>query len=207
MAQIRGKVRTGDHIWVCRLGDVTDMLDLEYAPIPPLTAVMAIDPGLNGTGWALWIGTRLVPTGVGVLRKKHDTFVHNADWLADELVRVMIRRNDSTNAGNSALRGTALNVVCEFPEYQTGADRTMGWMRGDLQKLTYLVGVIARATYHHGATFEPVAVSKWKGQLPKQIVTDRIRQKIGRAACDRLGIKTHAWDATGIGLWRLGHTL
>jgi len=189
---------------------------LDVSPLPPATALLAIDPGLNGTGWAFW-GPRTLskkyvppPTTVGVMRKRHDTFVATANWLADELLFDVVRgnRKDVCSVHLSRACGCSpappLVVTCEFPEYQTGASRSMGWMRGDLQKLTYLVGVLGRMTYAAGAVFEPVPVSQWKGQLPKDVVTDRIINKLGNAACERLGIKTHAWDATGIGLWRLG---
>jgi len=156
-------------------------------------SVLAIDPGINGTGYALWEKQpkgktlRPVPSEVGVLRKRFDSYVTTANWIADQLEGY----------------GTAnLIVTCEFPEFQTSASRSMGWMRGDLQKLTYLVGVLGRT--FRGGSFEPVPVSQWKGQLPKDVVTRRIVQELGTADCERLGIKTHAWDAVGIGLWRLG---
>jgi len=92
-------------------------------------------------------------------------------------------------------------VVCEFPQYQESAGRSMGWRTGDLQRLTFLTGVFAARL--HPAEFYPVVPSQWKGQLPKSIVEDRIRTRLGAAVCRRLKIRTHAWDAVGIGLWAL----
>ena len=166
---------------------------IERTTLDNSTALLAIDPGLNGTGWAMWHPPRSpAPTAAGVLRKRFDNYVVTANWLADELQKVINRRK------------VGMIVTCEFPEYQTGATRTMGWMRGDLQKLTYLVGVLSRMVHDQGAVFEPVPVSQWKGQLPKDIVIDRIQHALGARTCTKLGITTHAWDATGIGLWRLG---
>jgi hypothetical protein len=147
------------------------------------------------------------PAATGVLRKRFNNYVATANWLADELQKITRNRALCAVHRSSAcgcVAGTSLVVTCEFPEYQTGASRSMGWMRGDLQKLTYLVGVLSRMSHDQGAVFEPVPVSQWKGQLPKDIVIDRIQQALGTRACTKLGITTHAWDATGIGLWRLG---
>lgn len=185
-------------------------------------ALLAVDPGINGTGWALWksrsaLGKRLSsePDMVGVMRKRFDSFVGATNWLADELYVATGMARWTCSAHRSAVCGCgpkpAIIVTCEFPEFQTSASRSMGWMRGDLQKLTYLVGAIGYMTYarlaeknHPGSLFEPVPVSQWKGQLPKTVVESRIRDTLGNRVCERLDIKTHAWDAVGIGLWRLG---
>lgn len=181
-------------------------------PLPPSSALLAIDPGINGTGWALWRSTgHVAPDEVGVLRKRFEgdgSFVPASNWLAEQL-RVVINTRRKTCAVHHSRNCLCIAippmvVSCEFPEFQTGASRSMGWMKGDLQKLTYLVGTLGHMTYMTGCVFEAVPVSRWKGQLPKDIVTDRIIEKLGNKTCERLGIKTHAWDATGIGLWRLG---
>lgn len=168
---------------------------IDRTPLEPSVSLLAVDPGINGTGWALWDRTdHAAPTRVGILRKKHDHYHDAAYWIAVQLRLVIAHRE----VGNSIV------VTCEMPEYQTGAARSMGWMRGDLQKLTFLVGAIGYMAREEVCKFEPVPVSQWKGQLPKDVVTDRIIRIVGAKKCEALGIKTHAWDATGIGLWRLG---
>lgn len=187
------------------------------------TAVLAIDPGINGTGWSMWqsVPPKMapslisnVPSEVGVLRKRFGSFVDAATWIADEVYAVTgrarwycpVHRQHWCGCGKQP----QLIVTCEFPEFQTSAARSMGWMRGDLQKLTFLTGVLARAVTRHTnhdiqqATFEPVPVSQWKGQLPKDVVQRRIEKELGLPNTRNLDIKTHAWDAVGIGLWRLG---
>lgn len=180
------------------------------------TAVLAVDPGVAGTGWALWPSIRrgsippVAPDAVGVLTPRGGTFVDKSDAIADELSVITGRARYHCNLHRSHFCGCAkqpeILITCEMPEFQASATRSMGWARGDLQKLTYLVGAIGYMA--HNATtncvMEPVPVSQWKGQLSKAIVTDRILQALGAAACGRLNIKTHAWDAVGIGLWRLG---
>jgi hypothetical protein len=182
------------------------------------TALLAVDPGINGTGWALWKSLprdgkpTTAPDHVGVLQKRHGSYVETANWITDELYVVTGIARWMCAVHRSCVCGCgpqpSIRVTCEFPEFQTSASRSMGWMRGDLQKLTYLVGCIGHMTYmlttkNTGSMFEPVPVSQWKGQLPKAVVESRIRDSLGATACNRLGIKTHAWDAVGIGLRRL----
>lgn len=95
-----------------------------------------------------------------------------------------------------------MRLVCEFPEFQSGAGREMGWRKGDLQKLTFLIGSIYWATRPQ-VVFFPVSPSKWKGQLPKSVVEHRVIESLGKETCARLKLRTHAWDAAGIGLWAI----
>lgn len=150
-------------------------------------ALLAIDPGLAGTGWALWIEPAVedAPNKVGVI----PPFGPRLD-LAERCEHIVMAlpymAHDSI-------------VVCEFPEFQGDTGRMMGWRKGDLQKLTFLVGYIAGRLEQH--RFVGVRPSIWKGQLPKSVVEDRITERLGKAWVTASGVKTHAWDAVGIGLW------
>jgi hypothetical protein len=163
-----------------------------------MRSLLALDPGLNGTGYAMWKSRsraehharRWAPDQVGVINVRGP----EVDWweralMIAELVALM-RYSERTR------------VVCEFTEYHQAAHRVMSWKTGDLQKLTFLSGVIFAMTRPN--SFFPIVTSGWKGQLSKRLVEERIRKKLGRETCERLGIKTHAWDAVGIGLWALG---
>lgn len=150
----------------------------------PHNALLAIDPGLSGTGWAIWYANTGIPHSVGVIpaMKGEDLAIRCLN-----ITSLLPYFNDGSV------------IVCEFPEFQEGSQRSMGWRKGDLQKLTFLVGYIAGC--YPKCRFVPVKPSTWKGQLPKAIVADRITDRLGKAAVEELKIKTHAWDAVGIGLW------
>jgi hypothetical protein len=136
-------------------------------------------------GWAYWVDDQDdAPTRVGVIPPAP------GDVLALRCKAMMCRLPVIDASGI---------IVCEFPEFQEGSARSMGWRKGDLQKLTFLVGYIAGFHRHH--TFVPVKPSTWKGQLPKSIVADRITTRLGQEWVEASGVKTHAWDAVGIGLW------
>lgn len=156
--------------------------------------MLSIDPGLTGTGyvvWQWWAGsvTPAVPIAAGVLTAPagHHSLGVRARVLADRL-RVL--------QGNVE----PWTVVCEFPEYQESSGRSMGWRTGDLQRLTFLIGVIAGRTE---GTFIEVTPHVWKGQLPKSVVQQRVINQLGSDVCEMLNLKTHAWDAAGIGLWAI----
>jgi hypothetical protein len=151
-----------------------------------------IDPGLNGTGWAEFHDGAL--TAAGVLNVPH-----RLKTLPFELRGLELARQLQTVMCDAPFH---TKVVCEMPHHFGNVGSDMGWKKGDLQKLTYLVGLF------HGVLapvdFQPVLVRDWKGQLPKAVVTERIKRILGDYACQQVGIVSHAWDAVGIGLWALG---
>jgi hypothetical protein len=94
-------------------------------------------------------------------------------------------------------------VYSEFPQFYQDPGGEMCAARGDLQKLTFSVGVLAECCFNRNIDFVPILVSEWKGQLPKKIVNERILQILGPVACREFD--THIWDAVGIGLFAKGH--
>lgn len=118
-----------------------------------------------------------------------DDVVARARWLAS------IIKSDSGFA-----EWVNVTAVIEFPEFQAGAARQMGWKTGSLQRLTFLVGVMAGYLPEDWRIIL-VSPSGWKGQLPKDVVERRMTRHYGAAVCAALNVKTHAWDALGIGEW------
>lgn len=163
------------------------------------SSLLALDPGLNGTGWAFWRFAELwrCPTKIGVIKATD----RKAEWpeRAQDIAK-QVRRLCEADTW----------VVSEFTEYHAAASSNMGWKTGDLQRLTFLCGVIAGRV--HPVSFLPVTTSGWKGQLPKDVAAKRVAKILGAVTVARLGLPeiqrrsdTHAWDAVGIGLWALKH--
>ena len=155
--------------------------------------LLAIDPGLQGTGVAIWKGDGTVPMFTAVL---HSHQPRGADWIdrTDSLalqVRALVKDHDIRH------------VVCEFMEMHQSARAQMMWKTGDFQRTLFLIGTFHGVTKHR-STFKVVPPSEWKGQLPKSVVITRIRKLFGELTCRRLKIESHAWDAVGIGLWHRG---
>jgi hypothetical protein len=168
----------------------------------PWSKMLAIDGGLSGTGLALFErdATGIMhPTRVDVFTpKKTLGYMAKAQAIVDFiLVSYFSSFSESYSPGGPSFHG-----VLEFPAYQEGAQRSMGWKSGDLQKLTYLIGVLTAGIPWTRVTH--VLPRDWKGQLPKDVVERRLRRDLGEDVCQKLAVKTHGWDALGIGLHVLG---
>jgi Holliday junction resolvasome RuvABC endonuclease subunit len=165
---------------------------------PSWTRVLAIDPGLGGTGWALWTSEPQAhpvwtPVNIGVIygKAKDDTLAARCEEIAVQLNRHQLE--------TSWMFPTA--VLVELPQHMASA-AGIAAQSGGIYKLTFLAGYLARALYP--ADVFVVNPGEWKGQLPKSVTQHRIERVLGKPLCKRLNIKTHAWDAVGIGLWAMG---
>jgi len=145
-------------------------------------------------GWAYWDQQQVIltddmcfPNRVGLLRapRKLD-LTERARWLANEL---------TDRIGNDIL--FIPDIVCEYPSWHGGP---LGWQTGDLQKLVFLVGVMAG--FFSDNHFTPVTPKEWKGQLPKSVVVRRLIKRFGTGVTATW--ERDMWDAVGIGLWKLG---
>ena len=76
--------------------------------------------------------------------------------------------------------------------------------RGDTLRMGHFCGFAHAQSILIGATFEPVTVSEWKGQLDKKLVIERLTRLIGDTTTHGGKIQGHAWDACGLALYSLG---
>lgn len=166
-----------------------------------MKSLLSLDPGLTGTGYAFWSKPFKAPNEIGVLKASKGEWWDRAHDIAMQIEEMCSEREHHKAHGTK--------VVAEFTEYHAAATSNMGWRTGDLQRLTFLCGVIAG--HVHPRVFIPVTTSGWKGQLPKHVAAQRVEKILGRNVCRELGLPkierrsdTHAWDAVGIGLWALG---
>jgi hypothetical protein len=157
----------------------------------PITtrSLVAIDPGLNSMGVALWGSVRNDST-------TPETFLLKAPRKLDLAPRALwIARQLASQLPRGFERG---DFVCEYPAWH---GIQLGWAAGDLQKLVFLVGVLA-GYFNTAHSFTPVTPKEWKGQLPKDVVKRRLVKKFGPGATREW--ERDMWDAVGIGLWKLG---
>jgi hypothetical protein len=157
------------------------------------TALMAIDPGLNSLGWAYWRRTPSdsPPLRVGLIKApRRMDLAPRALWVAKELQKeLIIIRKEYVHD---------VDFVSEYPEWM---NIQLGWSKGDLQKLVFLVGVLA-GYFNEARSFTPVKPNEWKGQLPKDVVIRRLTKRFGPGATREW--EKDVWDAVGIGLWKMG---
>lgn len=154
----------------------------------PFPHLISIDPGLSGTGWARWSNTQLEAVGVIHDRAKDDTLAARCRGIASQILKHIHRFGD-------------MHVFIEMPQHMASA-KGIAAQSGSVYKLAFLVGYLAADVY----PCEVIVVTpqEWKGQLPKDVVQRRIERILGRSKCRAVGIRSHAWDAVGIGLFALG---
>ena len=95
---------------------------------------------------------------------------------------------------------------CEWPAYFDTAGGRMAAVKDSLQKIVFIVGRVAEMCYQHSIDFGFVPVNDWKGQMSKDAVIWRLKNKKLQDFEIRLAeaAGTHAWDAVGIGCYVLG---
>lgn len=154
---------------------------------------LAIDPGLQGLGVAYWRSVDIAPDWVEVIGPTKGEWIDRAGRMARR-VRELLRQEGHWKQ---------TTVVCELMEMHMSARAQMMWRAGDFQRTLVLIGMIAQAVSPcHVVLVKP---SEWKGQMPKSVTETRIRKQLGCGTCPQLkGMKSHGWDAIGIGLWARG---
>jgi hypothetical protein len=164
-----------------------------------LPALLAIDPGLQGTGAAFWRSNRqTAPDWVDVITYRKGEWTDRAMAIAGQIKERLVEE---------VSRGSMLGpvtFVCELMEMHQSARAQMMWKSGDFQRTLVFTGMMVARVHRYVDEVELVKPSQWKGQLPKAIANRRVAAILGEKACRELDIQTHAWDAVGIGLWKLG---
>jgi hypothetical protein len=171
---------------------------------------ISIDPGLEGTGLAIWEG-----------------FGTENDWRTIEPpVKVLSNIHSLSNTWEGRLEDIAGQVSLEFgllyhqklalvshtyiewPHYRTDPVGQTATAKGDIYKLSALIGAlmyVAGNKYTSEVVLVPVL--DWKGQLPKSVVARRCQDLLNYPAKgdNKLHISSHGWDAVGIGLHAKGY--
>lgn len=144
---------------------------------------ISIDPGLNGTGYAIWDKKwNLLDNGVIIFSDRYEL-------------------ETRINLYSSAVRNLVLKNHCkflyiEYPAFFNTVKGSVTASGGGLVKLSVLIGAICGRSR---ILYEFVPVVKWKGQLPKKVVENRIK-----GILPKVNAKSHDWDAIGIGLYKKG---
>lgn len=149
---------------------------------------MSIDPGITGSGFAIWQGKRFQHAGIvfpGKIKKWQPAGYQVAAQL-HEIAKI----------------NKIEKVFCEFPAFFQGGKGQVTAKSGSLVKLAWFCGFLETLFVTEFTPFEQVRVIDWKGQLPKDVVERRICKILKRGITKNL--KSHMWDAVGIGLYKHG---
>ncbi len=168
-----------------------------YKPFGEIGNFLTIDPGLGGTGWALWS------------RETFDDLCHPINsgsisfdrqdrpwwWTCNEI---------ACRVAELARQMSVFNVYAELPKFMEGGKGLATARDGDLIKLTAVFGaIIGAACNNQSRQFCPVPIQEWKGNMPKDVFEPRILAKLkGWKPTTKT---SHEIDAVGIGLFVKGH--
>ncbi len=173
---------------------------------------MSIDPGLGGTGYAVWSVTKfdelVPPIDSGAI-------MPTSCWKDWDWIRRMDAMSDLLSLKCQEHR--VEEAWMELPAFMEGGSGVgmAAARKGDLVKLVALFGSIAgrcfqttRSPYCFNALtakLNPVGVAEWKGQLPKDVCNERVLKRMKKFPGWKPTTKTtHELDAVGIGLWAKG---
>lgn len=161
---------------------------------------LALDPGVD-FGWAIFEVGSPIPIQFGVFNSKR-----SKKWLE--------RVSDSAGELEAILRCNRgiRSVYCEWPQFFDNSGGRAVAIKGDLTKLAVAVGCFMEVCRAQFVDFKPVPINQWKGQLPKDVTNRRIQatleardSTIFEEGGGLFGLRSHAWDAVGIGLWVGGY--
>lgn len=161
-----------------------------------MKTVFTIDPGVSGTGLAIWNADLF---GVGKF-----------PYEGYPPTKIMsIRYKDTASYFNTLQYGIrqlgCLKIICEDVDYRKGDKGQMVAESGDLVTLAKFIGAIQGIAFCEGVPIELVTANIWKGQLNKAKVVARLK-KICPSLTNFCGDeeKAHDWEAVGIGFWKQG---
>jgi hypothetical protein len=158
--------------------------------------ILSIDPGLQSMGYAYFKPGDPHPHTVGLITNGYN--VTDDNWPERVTAQVMNLWHDLSFIHNVE----CLSVYSEMPEFFNSVGGRAAVGSNHLQRLVFLVGAMHNQFQSHGVPFTLVPVRRWKGQLPKEVVEQRIIKLLGKDGC--VDFKKDIWDAVGIGLWVQG---
>lgn len=154
---------------------------------------VTIDPGLQGTGYAIWFPMEDDKTPLegllianGVLKETKGEQINRMILLATELTSKI-----SEHLINA-------DIYIEKPQLWTSNSVSMAsGSEGDLFALAMLIGVMIGILQISGYTnIKLFTANDWKGQMSKSAVLFRILRRMPAMA----GLRDHEADAIGMGL-------
>lgn len=151
---------------------------------------LTVDPGFGGTGYALWNSDQrwkqCIPPSVSDVISIHKP----KDW---------VKRAEAIASTFDVIFKLYKVEKCwiELPGLHQTAVGMASASKGDIFKLTLLVGCFARVCFENGCEFIPLPVNEWKGQMPKEVIASRVYTKL-RPGCPIYS--NHSMDSVGMGL-------
>lgn len=155
---------------------------------------VAIDPGLNTSGVAIFKGGYLLDGwSVRTNCKNTDPLPNRIKAMGISIVHLVTTNTSTIN-----------NLLVEFPQvYDARKGLQKANSGNSVLPLAAIVGFVCAKVESY--KIEYIKPREWKGQLPKNVCVNRVKNTL-RIEDNRPERKlTHdGWDAVGIGLWYHG---
>lgn len=179
---------------------------MSTTPLASNHNLLAIDPSISATGWAMFgkdlLGYhRLLGAGLSQLPAtwRMRTTAERCAGMAEEIARNVMAATGLERTPTVIERPKILNVL-----------KGSKGDPDDILLLAVLVGAIAQRQYASGSPSVVLIIpSEWKGQTPKDLTEERAKARLSNVELDvvRLpaaSLQHNVWDAIGIGLWAVG---
>ena len=155
---------------------------------------MTIDPGVTGTGIAIWNSYKGIPCN------KIPIFTNSIIIRGKESWRKKIEDYTQVICSYMNLYSPCNHIYIEEPIFMESAKGLASARSDSLEKLISCASYFAGYFSAVNRKVEFVRIIDWKGTMPKDVTERRIRKVIENDnICE--GIHNHAWDAVGIGLY------
>lgn len=159
--------------------------------------MISIDPSIHSCGVALWRVEDLkrpprrpaTPTSVHLLTAREVEWQASAAKIAEQFAALLQSKQ---------VDPTKCLVYCEQPQYLPSKFHTTA--TGGLVKMAHLCGLLSGVCPKFGY----VEISRWKGNLSKDMVESRIKKYYEGKPLLWKQWKKDMWDAVGIGLYVQG---
>lgn len=159
---------------------------------------MTIDPGVEGTGIALW----KAEDWAEITYPEYIT-TYTAPRAWPWVNRVLAISHDVTALTREY---KIANTYIEMPEFFDTAFGEAVAKNGSLPKLCVITGAILGSLYYTSGNVLTVNPSKWKGQVSKEITEERLLRKLPELKKRwKYKLSSHAIDAVALGIWVKEH--
>jgi hypothetical protein len=151
-----------------------------------VSTLLAVDPGTQVSGWAVFEDEKLRDSGV--ILPCGESWTERGDIVVAELDRI---------SGEHDVN----NVVIEEPQQYSGGSKKARGAKGSdsILKLFALAHMIRTVLWRRGVFSTMVKPTTWKGQVPKHITRSRMERRWKRT----FGELDDETDAVGLGTWWL----
>ena len=150
---------------------------------------ITIDPGVRGTGVALWIPQAKEPVKTYLFEPyAKDAWSVRLGYICDRLEDCLYKNKPK-------------EAIIEQPVFMRSREGIGSAASGNLVKLAMIAGALFRVCLDYGCDTNTVFPARWKGRRSKDTVETAIRKIL-----PNLKAKNHnVIDAVGIGLWHKGY--